>query len=163
MCVCACPCVCGGERTVTGLAWGPQPGGVPLLKPGGADGRRDSMLAQAPPSSALLTKVIQGHHPASVLRAGDTTALPPRDPEMPQETFHLASASSYQAAGLRALRGRADPGVLGARPSWVTPWLVDGAAVESPWGLCTRCASCSEHPLFLLFGSFYLPPPGSPP
>ena len=89
--VCVCVCACGGEDCHrAGL--GPQPGGVPLLKPGGGDRGRDSVLAQAPPSSALLTEVIQGHHPASVLRASDTTALPPRDPEMPQETFHLISA-----------------------------------------------------------------------
>lgn len=161
-CMCLCVCVLG-ERTVTGLAWGPQPGGDPLLKPGGANGGRDSMLAQAPPSPTSLTEVIQGHPPASVLRASDTTALPPRDLETPQETFYLAYPASYQAACLGALRGRADPGVLGARPSRVTPGQVDGAAAESLPGLCTRCPSCSEHPLFLLFGLFCLPPPGSPP
>ena len=76
MCVCACVRACGGEDCHrAGL--GPQPGGVPLLKPGGVDGGRDSVLAQAPPASALLTEVIRGHHPASVLRA---TALLPRRP-----------------------------------------------------------------------------------
>ena len=143
--MCLCMCV-WGRGLSQGWPGAPSQEGSPCSSQEERTEGRGSMLAQAPPSPASLTEVIQGHPPASVLRASDTTALPPRDLEMPQETFHLAYPASYQAAGLGALRGRADPGVLW--PSRVTSGQVDGAAAESPPGLCTRFPSCSEHPLF---------------
>lgn len=144
-----CLCVCVWGRGLSqGWPGAPSQDGSPCSSQEERTEGRDSMLAQAPPSPAPLTEVIRGHPPASVLRASDRTALPPRDLETPQEPFHLAYPASYQAAGLGALRGRADPGVLGARPNSVTSGQVDGAAAESPPGLCTCALPALNTPFF---------------